>query len=758
MKNATNFILEMLKASAGARGAGGEQVKEIEDTDTSTLVKENTEIIKKSNAFSENAAIQLDNVYNVFATNRDAFKKTSIVSVDKNNILMPQKAESFIPSLDDYFDKNNFIPVKVINADAIRTGNNNSDGNSWLPDVFDLIDEIDWKKLGKGIGRNAKSLGRGALRLGSRLLGLAATPEAIVIGGAALTVQGTVMEFNRAMEFVSGGKPVFNSDEEKDSYKSGALKQTNRARYDEITILLEEGAAKTISDINDAMYYAGDAWFNGDTYPDQAKLLEEISDLTGKQYDYPKPANVTANSNGQSISPTQPPIPNSPTMPVPTTEDTEVSPMSSDSPTVAPALVTSSAYESGEPTTPIEYGELDTPNKGGPENNDIMKTFEYDKIHFVSELIKFIYNTLSDGSSQTAQTMSSGSGSETTASSTPAAYTPSGEVSSMPSESATPGGTSPGLSGTPTDSKEFLSAISANKGRPGDTSMLNNDFAERVAGLIQSAPAEIRQGLGVGSAYRSPERQAEIIAENMGKYGFGQDQIASWKSDVSNMGPEAAGAKWRPTFRSAGLTANIGMPGSSNHQKGLAIDLTYNGQFLKQGAVPSNIIAWVHSNAGKFGLHFPMAHEDWHIEPVNARSDQPTMMAGADDSTTTATGAQTTAPSSDSAPTTPTTSESSSTAPASPSSGGMAPATPTTPSSSSTPSGKAISTKSTETYANAKIPAVVGTENNSVGSGGIDINNTTNNENPFVTAGIDKPLGAMTGVEQRIFENSGMFA
>lgn len=49
-------------------------------------------------------------------------------------------------------------------------------------------------------------------------------------------------------------------------------------------------------------------------------------------------------------------------------------------------------------------------------------------------------------------------------------------------------------------------------------------------------------------------------------------------------------------------------PGHSNHERGLAADLSCTG----------NGLHWMHAHAGALGLIFPMAYEPWHIEPVGA--------------------------------------------------------------------------------------------------------------------------------------------
>ena len=49
-------------------------------------------------------------------------------------------------------------------------------------------------------------------------------------------------------------------------------------------------------------------------------------------------------------------------------------------------------------------------------------------------------------------------------------------------------------------------------------------------------------------------------------------------------------------------------PGHSNHERGLAADLSCSGGAL----------SWMHRHAAEYGLVFPMSYESWHIEPVGA--------------------------------------------------------------------------------------------------------------------------------------------
>lgn len=117
------------------------------------------------------------------------------------------------------------------------------------------------------------------------------------------------------------------------------------------------------------------------------------------------------------------------------------------------------------------------------------------------------------------------------------------------------------------------------------TQGLTADFSQRLTQMILDARA---QGidLGVGSGYRSYEKQKRLWEQALKKYGS----------------PEKA-RKW------------VAPPGGSFHNKGLAVDLNANGQFLGKDA-NSKATEWAHANAKKYGLHFRMGHEPWHIEPI----------------------------------------------------------------------------------------------------------------------------------------------
>lgn len=142
--------------------------------------------------------------------------------------------------------------------------------------------------------------------------------------------------------------------------------------------------------------------------------------------------------------------------------------------------------------------------------------------------------------------------------------------------------------GGPTRSKAFLMQRSAHKERAGDTTNLDNDFADNLAALIQDAPPGIREGLGLGSAWRDNEVQKQEFE----------------KSDKTGR---------RVAFPAGYVKPDGSISKGSNHLHGRAADLSYNGQRLDKA--PKEVRDWVHANAGNYGLRFPMSWEAWHIEP-----------------------------------------------------------------------------------------------------------------------------------------------
>lgn len=151
----------------------------------------------------------------------------------------------------------------------------------------------------------------------------------------------------------------------------------------------------------------------------------------------------------------------------------------------------------------------------------------------------------------------------------------------------------------PTAARADLMARAASAGKGADhVDGLTEDFATNLSAMFQDAPAGIREGLQVGSGFRSVDRQAQLFADAVKKYGS----------------PEAA-RKW------------VAPPGNSQHNHGNAVDIWYKGQRLDKA--PQEVQDWVHANADKYGLRFPMSYEPWHIEPTGARGGSTVVPSGA---------------------------------------------------------------------------------------------------------------------------------
>ncbi|YP_010115339.1 DarB-like antirestriction [Sinorhizobium phage PBC5] len=165
----------------------------------------------------------------------------------------------------------------------------------------------------------------------------------------------------------------------------------------------------------------------------------------------------------------------------------------------------------------------------------------------------------------------------------------------------------------PADSSFLLSKLQAGKPSSYIESM-KPELQTGLTAMFNEAPDQVKSGLDILSGARSPERQAQIIAENAKKYGLDRK---AWLADVAEYGPEEAGRRWRPQFKASGMSKNIGAPGGSRHQHGDAADLGWNGGNFS--GAPKEVREWVHANASRYGLSFPMGHEPWHIETAGAR-------------------------------------------------------------------------------------------------------------------------------------------
>lgn len=120
--------------------------------------------------------------------------------------------------------------------------------------------------------------------------------------------------------------------------------------------------------------------------------------------------------------------------------------------------------------------------------------------------------------------------------------------------------------------------------RPDAMSGLDAQFEMSLEAMFQDAPQEVRDGLRIGSAYRSE-----------------QTQKALWDAAVQKYGSPEAARKW------------VAPPGRSKHNAGLAADLKYLDPAARE---------WVQENAARYGLAFPMEHEPWHIEAAWARGGE----------------------------------------------------------------------------------------------------------------------------------------
>lgn len=119
--------------------------------------------------------------------------------------------------------------------------------------------------------------------------------------------------------------------------------------------------------------------------------------------------------------------------------------------------------------------------------------------------------------------------------------------------------------------------------RPDSFSGMQPQFNAALQQLFTSAPPEY--GLQVGSGFRSIERQREL---------------------------------WNASDKSGRMVAR---PGGSQHNHGNAADLHAGGMRLDKASPAAK--QWVHDNAGKYGLSFPMSWEPWHIELAGARGKKP---------------------------------------------------------------------------------------------------------------------------------------
>ncbi|MEM8838663.1 MAG: M15 family metallopeptidase [Pseudomonadota bacterium] len=121
---------------------------------------------------------------------------------------------------------------------------------------------------------------------------------------------------------------------------------------------------------------------------------------------------------------------------------------------------------------------------------------------------------------------------------------------------------------------------------PSQTDGLNTEFGTRLLAMIRSAPPEIRDQIKIAAGFRSYE-----------------DYLKSLDNAKRKVGSNGQAQK-RNARRLAGPIP------SSEHGRGLAADLNVETAAAR---------TWVQENAQRFGLHFPLEHKNWQIEPSGSR-------------------------------------------------------------------------------------------------------------------------------------------
>ncbi|KQM35082.1 phage tail protein [Rhizobium sp. Leaf68] len=138
-----------------------------------------------------------------------------------------------------------------------------------------------------------------------------------------------------------------------------------------------------------------------------------------------------------------------------------------------------------------------------------------------------------------------------------------------------------GVKSATDDPTKYLSSVLASGKNPQHIMGMQSSFQQKLATMLASMPDNLKGSVTINSGFRSVERQQELWLEALKKYGSAE-----------------AARKW------------VAPPGNSQHNKGNAADLGYGSDAARQ---------WVHQNAGNYGLSFPLANENWHIEDTEAR-------------------------------------------------------------------------------------------------------------------------------------------
>jgi len=145
------------------------------------------------------------------------------------------------------------------------------------------------------------------------------------------------------------------------------------------------------------------------------------------------------------------------------------------------------------------------------------------------------------------------------------------------------------------DSKAFLKQKLQGQHGPEDVDDMSPDMADRLAAMMNDAPPFVKDGIDILSGARSTARQTVLFEKELARQG---GNVAAARKNV------------------APPTGSYGSKGSQ-HEHGNATDLGWKGARFR--TAPKEVVDWVHANADKYGLTFPMGHEPWHIETAEAR-------------------------------------------------------------------------------------------------------------------------------------------
>jgi LAS superfamily LD-carboxypeptidase LdcB len=113
---------------------------------------------------------------------------------------------------------------------------------------------------------------------------------------------------------------------------------------------------------------------------------------------------------------------------------------------------------------------------------------------------------------------------------------------------------------------------------------IHQSIADNLAGLLSAAESD---GISLsGYGYRDSQRQVELRRQNCGSSNY-----AIYQMSPSQCSP--------PTAR----------PGQSNHERGLAVDFTYQGSTIRSRSSPA--FQWLRANAARYGF-YNLPSEPWH--------------------------------------------------------------------------------------------------------------------------------------------------